>query len=87
MPAPTVQPSQTPNGKPPPSSKVYHIGHLAVDRYSIPSISGKSREESNQVDDKAGLYWRLYRRRQGFLTQRKIRDGVFEYIYTQKQSD
>jgi hypothetical protein len=85
MPAPTVQPSQTLNGTQPLSSKVYHVGHLAADRYSIPSISGKSKEESNQIDDKANLYWRLYRSNQGFLTQRCVGDGMFEYIYTAKK--
>ena len=87
MPAQTVRRSPTPSGKQPSSSKIYHVGHLAADRYSIPSVSGKSREESNRIDDKANLYWRLYRSNQGFLTQRKIREGVFEYIYTTKNND
>jgi len=87
MPAQTVRRSPTPSGKQPSSSKIYHVGHLAADRYSIPAISGKSREESNRINDKANLYWRLYRSNQGFLTQRCVGDGMFEYIYTVKNND
>ena len=66
-------------------SKVYHVGNLAMDRYNAPPVSTKSKEESRKVDQKAKLYWELYKGGNGFLTQRRIYNGTFEYIWTPKK--
>ena len=68
-----------------PVSKIYHIGNLAADRYNAPPVSTKSKEASHKVDQKAKLYLELCRGGNGFLTQRRIYSGTFEYIWTPKK--
>jgi hypothetical protein len=54
---------------------VYHIGHLAYDRYY--SSAGRSRK---QIDELAGEALKSFNERRTHLVQRRLANNIFEYM-------
>ena len=61
---------------------IYHTGFLAKDRE--PEFSKLKRHEAIDLDEFATNLWQASKRGEGELTQRKIEENVYAYIFTKK---
>jgi len=67
--------------------KVYWVGNLMNDRQKVAGPKGKEKptEESKTADQVADEKWREYKEGKILLAQRRVGEGVFEYLFKVKE--
>jgi hypothetical protein len=67
--------------------KVYWVGNLVNDRQKVAGPKGKEKptEESKTADQVADEKWREYKEGKILLAQRRVGEGVFEYLFKVKE--
>lgn len=58
---------------------IYHTGYLAKDR--APEFSKLPRHEAMELDGFAKRLWDASQKGEGVLTQRKIEENIYAYIF------